>query len=148
MHLEIHPMFVHFPIALAVVVVIIDWGRWIFARERILDSGFWGGTTPLLILALIGAIASVASGLIAEEGIVQTPVVHELIEAHEMAAFITTGLLAGLTFWRIGLRGRFPVKGTMIYLALILLAAVVVGYGSYFGGQMVYGHGVGVDMSI
>jgi len=148
MHIEIHPIFVHFPIALIMVVLILDWGRWIFARESLLSAGFWGGTTPLLIIALAGAIGSVLTGLQAEEGVEAGLVVHELIEAHEMAAFFTTGIVALLTFWRVALRGAFPNRLPLLYLFLLICAAAIVGYGAYFGGLMVYSHGVGPSLFI
>lgn len=144
MAFELHPFIVHFPIALTMVAAIYDVGRWIFDRERLLNAGFWGGSSPLLILALVGAIAAVASGLNAEPS-ETSPVVHELIEAHELLAFIATGLLTALCLWRIGLRGTFPRKAGFTYLVLLVTVAVVIGFGSYFGGQMVFTHGVGVD---
>ncbi|HWO55944.1 MAG TPA: DUF2231 domain-containing protein [bacterium] len=142
--MELHPTIVHFPIALVMVVMLLDIGRWIFDRENLLRAGFWAGSTPLLILALCGALAAVASGLAAEPENTGG-VVHDLLAAHEIMAFVSTGLLATLTFWRVGLRGAFPRKAGFLYLFLVLAAAVVVGYGAYFGGQMVYSHGVGVD---
>ncbi len=98
----------------------------------------------MLLVALPGAIAAVASGLQAEPS-ETSDVVHELIEAHELLAFAATGLLAALTFWRVGLRGAFPRKAGFLYLVAILATAVVIGFGAYFGGQMVFTHGVGVD---
>ena len=148
MHVEIHPIFVHFPIALLVIAFLLDWGRWIFSRQRLLEAGFWGGTTPLLIAALIGAVLSVVTGLIAEEGAPKTEIVGQLIESHETAAFVVTGGLALLAFWRIALRGTFPRKWSFLYLALLMLVTVVLGYGAYFGGVMVYGNGVGVGTGL
>lgn len=144
MVIEYHPIIVHFPIALSVLAAALDLGRWIFDRERLLAANFWGGTTPLLIVALLGAIAAIATGLAAEPEDT-TEIVHELIEAHELMAFVSTGLLATLSFWRIGLRGAFPRKAGFLYLILLLALAVVISFGSYFGGQMVFTHGVGVD---
>ncbi len=144
MHIEYHPILVHFPIALTVAAMMFDVGRWIFDREHLLTAGFWGGTTSLLLLALLGALASVATGLNAEPANA-SEAVHDLVEAHETLAFIATGLLAILSFWRVGLRGGFPRKAGFLYLALLLGLTVVLGYGSYFGGQMVFTHGVGVD---
>lgn len=145
MHMEIHPIFVHFPIAFVAAAVIMDWGRWIFDRERLLTADFWGGSTPILVLAFVGMALSILTGLGAEEGVATTAAIHDLLEAHETAAFAAGTGLAILTFWRIGLRGRFPRRMALLYLALLLLVAVVIGYGAYFGGLMVYSHGVGVD---
>jgi uncharacterized membrane protein len=144
MHIEYHPILVHFPIALSVIATLLDVGRWVFDRDRLLRSDFWGGTTPLLLAALLGAFGAIATGLNAEPS-GPSEAVHELVEAHETLAFVATGLLAVLSFWRVGLRGAFPKRGGFLYLALSLTLAVVLGYGSYFGGQMVFTHGVGVD---
>lgn len=145
MHIEYHPIFVHFPVALTIAATVLDVGRWIFDRERLLAAGFWGGTTPLLFLAFAGAIASVATGLNAEPTGASASV-HELVEAHETLAFVTTGILALLVFWRTAVRGAFPRKAGFLYLVLLVILTVVIGYGSYFGGQMVFTHGVGVDV--
>jgi uncharacterized membrane protein len=147
-HLEIHPLFVHFPIALTIVAALMDWGRWIFNRERLLAAGFWSGSTPVLVFALCGSILAILTGLQAEEGVVTSVAIGDLLEAHETSAFITGSGLAILTFWRIALRGRFPARYTLVYLVVLLFIAVVVAYGAYFGGLMVYSHGVGVDRAL
>lgn len=148
MHLEIHPMLVHFPIALVLAALVFDWGRWIFAREKLTTAGFWGGSTPLLLLALIGAGAAIVTGLIAEDGAPKSEIVHELIESHETAAFVVASGVALLSLWRIALRGAFPRKWPVLYLVLLMAVTVVLGYGAYFGGLMVYAHGVGVNTGI
>src|SRR3989304_2147762 len=148
MHLELHPVLAHFPVALVVVALLFDWGRWVFAGGRLLGAEFWGGTTPLLVAALIGVGLSVATGLIAEESAPKSEIVGELIEAHETAAFVVAGGLALLTFWRIAVRGRFPRKWPFLYLALLMVVAVVLGYGAYLGGVMVYSHGAGVSLGL
>jgi len=147
-HIEIHPFLVHFPIALTIAAVLMDWGRWIFDRERLHASGFWSGTTPVLGLAFVGAILAILTGLQAEEGVVTSVAIGELLEAHETSAFIGGSGLAILTFWRVALRGRFPSKMPLLYLALLLFVGVIISYGAYFGGLMVYSHGVGVDRAL
>ena len=145
MELHVHPLAVHFPIALVVLVLLLDWGRWIFDRDRLTAAGFWSGTTPILIFALVGAAVAVISGLAAEEVALKVGIDHELIEQHELAAFLAGGGLAVLTFWRIALRGGFPPRYHWAYLSLLLIVAVIVGYGAYVGGLMVYGSGVPFD---
>lgn len=146
MNLPIHPIVIHFPIALAFISLCFDLGRWFWGRARLIEAGFWGGSTPLLIAAMLGAFVSVATGLVAESSAPQTEVVGELIESHETAAFVVSGGLAVLAFWRIALRGRFPRRGAYLYLALLLLVTLVLLYGAFLGGKMVYNHGVGVRL--
>lgn len=146
MSIDLHPILVHFPIAITIIVVLLDWGRWLLDRERLLAAGFWDGTTPLLILGLFGALASVITGLLAEQAVEKTPAVAALIESHELAAFLLTGLLAFLVLWRIAKRGTFPRSGSLAYLLLLLIAAALVIYEANLGAEMVYRHGVGVEI--
>lgn len=145
MSTDLHPILVHFPIAITIIVVLLDWGRWLLDRERLLAAGFWEGTTPLLILGFLGAVASVITGLLAEPAAEQTRAVAALIEAHELAAFFLTGLLAILVLWRVSRRGSFPRPGSLGYLVLLLIAAALVIYQANLGAEMVYRHGVGVE---
>lgn len=142
MELHVHPFAVHFPIALIVLVLLLDWGRWLFDRDRLLTANFWGGTSPILILALIGAGIAVVSGLSAEDVAVKAGIAEDLIETHELAALLAAGGIAILAFWRISLRGAFPTHYRYLYLLLLLVITGVVAYGAYVGGVMVYGHGV------
>ncbi|GAB4323762.1 MAG: hypothetical protein Kow0074_16260 [Candidatus Zixiibacteriota bacterium] len=143
MPMDVHPLVVHFPIALALTAFALDWGRWFLDRRRLTEAGFWSGTTPILIIALIGAVISVVSGLMSEETIEQTATVAALLETHELLAFISTGGLALLTFWRVGLRGMFPRSNVWVYLLLSLVVATTVAIGGYYGGLMVHVHGTG-----
>ena len=141
MVLHVHPFAVHFPIALMVLVLLLDWVRWFADREGLLTAEFWGGTTPILIVALLGAGVAVISGLSAEDMAVKAGIAQELIDQHQLAAFLASGGLAVVTFWRIALRGAFPAKQPYAYLLSLLVVAVIVGYGAYVGGVMVYGSG-------
>lgn len=142
MVLHVHPFAVHFPIALIVLALLLDWGRWFLDREKLLAAGFWGGTTPILIVALIGAGVAVISGLSAEDLAVKVGIAEDLIDQHQLAAFLAAGGLVILTFWRIALRGAFP-QNRYIYLLSLLAVTGIVGYGAYVGGLMVYGSGAG-----
>jgi uncharacterized membrane protein len=144
---ELHPFFVHFPIALIVTAALLDWVRWFSDRARLLATGFWGGTTPLLILAFLGAAAAVTTGLLDEDRAERgNAVLHDLIETHQTLAFITAGLLAVVVLWRVALRGAFPQRSSVPYLILLLAVVATVGIGAYYGGMMVYGHGAGVEI--
>ena len=142
---DLHPLLVHFPVALTIVICGFEWGRWLLDRERLVNASFWASATPLLFLALLGAIVAVISGLISEKGITESVALHDLVETHQLLAFIAAGGLAVLTFWRISLRGAFPRKQAMVYLLLLLVVTIAVGAAAYYGGLMVYEHGAGVN---
>jgi uncharacterized membrane protein len=143
---ELHPFFVHFPIALIFTAALLDWVRWFKDRTRLLAAGFWGGTTPLLILAFFSAAAAVTTGLLDAQHVASTVPWHDHLDRHQVLAFMTSGLLAILVLWRVALRGAFPQRSVLSYLILLLAAVITVGIGAYFGGEMVYSHGAGVEI--
>ncbi len=132
--MNIHPAFVHFPIALLTLYALIE----LLPVRKFMPSVVWDGISRFMLY--IGALASVATaitGIMAEEQIGESPAV----EAHEEFALTLVALTlttAAITyFWKSeGSLRAFVLKG----LALALLALVfIVGA---LGANIVYGSGV------
>jgi uncharacterized membrane protein len=136
---NIHPLLIHFPIALIIVVVAIDLVGLIAKRENLLRMG-----SILTVVALAGGAVSVLSGVIAEESVWHTEAAEELIERHELLGFIYLGLLALLTIIRLAGQKRLLGPAGWASLFVGIVAAAIVSYSAYLGGEMVYSHGTGV----
>lgn len=136
---NIHPMLVHFPIGLIIAAFVIDIIGLIGKSEKLLYAG-----TIITIAALVGAVGSVVSGFIAEDSVWHPGAAHELLELHELMAFITLGVIAVVAIVRWALRDR--LFGLTRWLIVVLMAVAVgfVGYTGYLGGEMVYTYGTGV----
>lgn len=136
---NIHPMFVHFPIALIFVTVAIDFIGLIFKREQL----FFAGTVTSLF-ALAGAITAVITGLIAEDSAWHPASVNEMLDTHELMGFIVLGLIAVLVIFRLAMHDRLNKRMGWIAFGIGAAAVIFVSYGGYLGGEMVYSHGAGV----
>ncbi|UCC79162.1 MAG: DUF2231 domain-containing protein [Candidatus Zixiibacteriota bacterium] len=138
---NIHPLIVHFPIALIIVVFILDL-LGAMSRQKSLVSA----ANILSIFAALGAVAAVVTGLIAEESVWRTEQAGELIELHETIGFAVLGVALVSLIFRPAIKKK-KSKSSLLWVAVVisLAAAVLVGYEGYLGGEMVYLHGAGVE---
>jgi len=136
---NIHPVLVHFPIALIIVMFILDLLGLLFKRDRLKQSAF-----ILTWFALAGAAAAVVSGLIAEDIGWRPASVGEMLETHELMGFLTLGFMALLAVVRTVFREK--IESGLGWLPAVIggLAIIFVAYGGYLGGEMVYTYGSGV----
>ena len=155
----IHPMLVHFPIALLYLALLADVLSRLFRPEdHFFDrTSFW-----LLILGLLGGVAAAAGGVISEQFVRWTPVTVSLLSAHQRDA-VLTGVL-GLSTLGARFLARYPSsrsssrgpirawsfartgRGRASWLATLLLIAAVamITLTASIGGTMVYQYGVGI----
>jgi uncharacterized membrane protein len=138
-HLQnIHPLIVHFPIALLLAAALVYWLAFIVGRESWQWSGLW-----MLALGAIGAAAAVASGLYAASGVMLAPSVKTaLLIAHKRIMIAVSILSAALTLWAIAAR-PMPMRGRAAFLAMLVLVAILIAKGADYGGRMVYDYNAG-----
>ena len=133
----LHPALVHFPIAC-----------WSLATAADVASLWWGKPAwmlagVLLVLGTLLALAAMATGFI------------ELIKVgaeHPATRDLNRHLLLMLTAWCLyatslflRLQGTTLTQPDSVELGLSVVGFVVLGIGGWFGGKLVYGHGVGVS---
>ena len=135
----LHPMIVHFPIALLITSVLFDAASQVFKRDFLREGAFW-----LLVLGLAGGIASAISGDFAEEAAENAGIAESLIGIHETLAFVTIGIFGFLLLWRWYLRNQFTGSFLAVYLLVATVGVGTLGATGYFGGDLVYEHGAGV----
>lgn len=153
MNYNIHPLFVHFPIALLLVYSVIK----ILPLSKFFPSVAWKHTERiLLVLGVAGAFGALSTGEIARE-LVRPD--HDLVEAHEMFASLSTWiyglLLAGeaLVFLNPRLISKLRISpltrltkylenlltGKIFSKLLALAGIVAISTTGLLGGVMVYG---------
>ena len=137
--MKIHPVLVHFAIALFVVAVVLDLGGLVL-RKASLHAAAWYN----MMIGIVFVAATIGAGMTAEVIARPTVEAHETLDVHKLLAFSFAGLLTLLVIWRAALRGKFPTRGAALYAMLSLVGVGLVGGAGYYGGEMVYKHGTGV----
>lgn len=134
-----HPLLVHFPIALIAVIVALDFLAIVTKKKLFTDTA-----TIVTYFAAAGAVATVITGLIAEDSVWHTKAAGELIDTHEVFGLIFLGIIILLAIFRLAFRDRLVGRLTWIAFLIALAGFGVITYGSYLGGEMVYHYGTGV----
>ncbi len=132
----VHPAIVHFPIALLIVSVVLDACGVGFRRLSLTQAGFY-----TLILGSLAATAAVLSG---PEHAAKDAASLTILHRHELFAALTVLCCLILVGMRLGNVEGLYGTGAIGYLAVGGVLIVCIALTGYFGGQLVYDHGVGV----
>ena len=140
-HLQnIHPLIVHFPIALLPVSGLFYLLGWLTGKESCGWTALW-----LLGLGTLGAAAAVATGLYGAEGVMVAPSVREhLLLVHERIMLAVLGLSVVLLVWA-SIARPMPSKGGVVFLILLAILSASLAAGADFGLRMVYDYNAGGD---
>lgn len=133
---HIHPMLVHFPIALVLFGFAADFASLILKKEVCLSKiGFYlllGGTLSAALALLTGFLFT--SEMSGPAG--------EVRQTHEMFALITLAILILTSLVRIIISVRNKENTNIKWLAFFLyaLAAISVSLTGFYGGTLVYSY--------
>ena len=135
---SVHPLVVHFPIALILSAFLVDVLALVLKRPHLHRVALWN-----LCLGTLAAGAAVLTGLQAEGVAKHSFEIWEVMELHEKLGITT--LILGLMSCglRLGLRDR--LNGGLRAFAMLLALAMVstLTYGASLGGRLVFEFGVG-----
>ncbi len=135
----LHPVCVHFAIALVVFGVLLDCGGSLGGRRD------WQQTGKIGFLAGVGAVGlAVLSGWIEQQlprpSSVFDPQVGELLFYHEYGGYVLLGFFIILLVARLQIREQLP----LLYIILAGMGLIGLTIQGYWGGEMVYRYGAGV----
>lgn len=137
---HLHPMVVHFPIAIIMVGFFADILSLFFKKEKCLSTmGFY-----LEILGVLAAIVAVGTGYF-----LTTPMDGEagaMREKHELFAFLTLGTIIVAAFFRILLvyLKKEETQLKFVALGIFFLSFIFVSITGYLGGTLVFEYLVGI----
>jgi len=139
---SLHPAAVHFPIALLLAAALFE-GLGLLLGER--GRPLRAAATACLALGAAGAVASAAL-FHPDPEFPRGTAVGDLLFRHEVLAWATTALALLLALVRLFLlwKGKADGKARWPFLAGLLLVAALAGATGYFGGELVFRHGVAV----
>ena len=132
----VHPILVHFPIALLVTAFVADAAYWLTSLPTLRHAGFW----MMAVAALTGALA-VLAGIFDMRRASLEGSVHERVHRHMHVGFGLYAVICALTFWRWTFFAP-DERITVLYLDFTLLAVALAAFQGWLGGELVYTHGV------
>lgn len=135
---NLHPLVVHYPVALLTLSALLYPVAWVVKRDSLAWIALW-----MLALGTLGAAVAVWTGLGAGEGVMVAPSVREHILIHHKQVMIAVfAMSAILTAWALYAR-PLPQRGRAGFIALMLAMAVLTATGADYGAWMVYGYNAG-----
>lgn len=142
---HIHPMLVHFPIALLIVGFVADIAGLFVKKAYLTQVGFL-----LQILGVLGVVAALVSGNLAGSGVSEEGILGQAIEKHEEAAELTIWLSGIAVVYRIVMvfLKKYISYWKTIGLIMYFACVVAVARTGYYGGELVYKHAAGVQFTL
>ena len=137
---NVHPLLVHFPIALLSTFFLLGVLGTLFGRDAWRQAAGY-----ILYMGAIAALLTVAAGLQAAKTVPHDELVHHIMQRHQMFGYSVASLAVLLSLWRV-LSREFPrAGGNFLFLGIAALMNLLLVLGADLGGMMVYKHGVAVS---
>lgn len=133
---HLHPMLVHFPIALIVFGFLTDIASLLFRKEVCLTrAGLY-----MLVAGTVMAFAALLSGTLFTSEMSGTA--GDVKETHELFAWLTLGLLVITSSIRVYLLLKKPDSPVMMWTSFALygLSCISVSITGYLGGTLVFSY--------
>lgn len=138
---NLHPIVVHFPIALLIVAIVMDVLSLIMSRE------WWSEkqTTLLYMLGAVSAVAAFLTGRIAADSVWLSAEAQSILSSHSDWALRTALFYAVYAACRIILFNREKVSRVLRYsfIPISLIGVFLIYRTADDGARLVYGYGVG-----
>lgn len=137
--LNVHPLFVHFPIALLLSAALFYLLNISFKKEEFALIGKW-----VLYLGTVSAALTVWTGLRAAATVPHGGGGHQIMMAHQYLGMVILAVSFTLSLWLILSKTNIPSKGRSFFIGSLLVLAALIVQQADFGGRMVFLQGIGV----
>lgn len=135
----IHPIVVHFPIALLCVSVAFD-----FLARRWPSGGLRETSLYCLLAGVMSSALAVATGGMEEELAERAGAPESVLELHESLGTVTLVLFVALLGLRLAIQWGWLKDIRPLTLGLGMIGIVILALTGYWGGELVYTYGIGV----
>lgn len=142
--LNIHPLFVHFPIALTLTAIPLMFYSLYSGKSGVMDTA-----ATLIYLAALAAVVTATTGIMAADALGHDAPGHELVHTHRNLMYWYTGLISTLALLnyfirRDGAPAWVSHWGTKaVRMVLLISAAAILIIGADRGALLVFGNGLG-----
>ena len=133
----IHPIVVHFVIAMVLFAVLCDVIGYLTQNARLFEVGWWN-----MVFATLSIFIAIIFGQI-EAGLA-TPYVAAAsdLNLHTLIGWALSGVLAVITGWRYIIRLRSPESLPVAYMGMNVLLTGIVFFQIYLGDKLVWVYGL------
>jgi uncharacterized membrane protein len=133
----VHPIVVHFVIAMVLFSLVCDVIGSITKNPRLFEVSWWN-----MVLATVSIFVAVIFGQF-EAGLAKPyDVVQPVLNMHTFIGWSLSGIIAAITGWRYVIRLRSPEKIPFLFLGFNLLLATIVVVQVYLGDELVWVYGL------
>jgi len=138
--LNIHPLFVHFPIALWFAALLFEaLSIWRSNDDRHRTA------VRLLYLGTLAAFVAAFTGWLAQSSVEPSLTIQRVFDIHETLMLIATSLATALCLYCFAKRANFTVNSRRILLVGLIALAILTIIGTDRGAQLVYQYAQSVN---
>jgi uncharacterized membrane protein len=139
---NIHPLLVHFPIALLSLFFILEVFATVSKKPHWREVGSY-----FLYFGALTAVFTVIAGFVAAYSVEHNDTVHHIMLRHQYIGLAVTGLAIVLSIWRYK-AAELTGGAKHFFLILATVMTVLLMLGADLGGLMVYHYGTGVQAQV
>ena len=133
----IHPIVVHFVIAMVLFAFFCDLIGYLSGNSRLFEVSWWN-----MFFATISIFIAIIFGQI-EAGLAQAyDAVEPVLNLHTLIGWSLSGIIAAITAWRYVIRLRDPKTIPIFYLGVGFLVTILVFFQVYLGDKLVWVYGL------
>lgn len=133
----IHPIVVHFVIAMVIFAVLCDVVAYFTHNVRLYEVSWWN-----MFFATISIFVAVIFGQV-EAGLSEPyDAAAPIVNLHTLLGWSLAGIIAGITGWRYVIRSRNPKQLPFSYLIVGVLLLGLVFFQTYLGDKLVWVYGL------
>lgn len=133
----IHPIVVHFVIAMVLFAVFCDVVGFLTRNVRLFEVSWWN-----LFFATLSIFIAVIFGQV-EAGLAQPyEAARSVLNLHTTIGWSLSAILAGITAWRFIIRSRDPQKVPLSFIGVGILLSALVFFQVYLGDKLVWVYGL------
>ena len=139
---NVHPAFVHFPIALFPAALLFFGLGLLLKKEHLRMAG-----RGCLYGATVTSVVAVATGLSAQDSFPHNEVIHHMMQTHKTIGLALLALGILLSIWSFRQTKHQP-KAEPLFLAVLAVATLIALQNADIGSRMVYTQGAAVKPAV
>lgn len=133
----IHPIVVHFVIAMVLFAFLCDVIGYFTHNEKLYEVSWWN-----MFFATISIFIAIIFGQIEAGLALAYDAVEPILSLHTTIGWSLSGIIAAITGWRYVIRLRDPKTIPVAYLGIGLLLSCLVFFQVYLGDELVWVYGL------